>query len=133
MSIRFKRLSETVAAGILAFRGGRHLADRKYRLRGKTLRNFRGSSGGDAAPPGGKSQLYVSQDGRRYDLQSGAQSDFCFRGFFVTPFGEYNLRPTQSDQRGGTQCQKASTRSWPESRTLRQRTAPPKPGRLQHR
>ena len=42
---------------------GRHLAARKYRLHGGTPGIYRGSSGGDAAPPGWKPRLYVSQDG----------------------------------------------------------------------
>ena len=73
-----KRLSENVAAGILACRRGRHLAARKYRLHGGTLRSYRGSSGGDAAPPGWKPRLYVSQDGRRYDFQTGSMTATMF-------------------------------------------------------
>ena len=45
----------------------------KHRLQGGTLKIYQGSSDGDAAPPGWKPRLYVSQDGRRYDFQTGSK------------------------------------------------------------
>jgi hypothetical protein len=45
-------LSENVAAGILACRGGRHLAARKNHPQGKTLKVVSGFPGCDAFPPG---------------------------------------------------------------------------------
>jgi hypothetical protein len=56
-------LSENVAAGILACRGGRHLAARKNRPPVETLAFHHEFPVGDAVPPGWKPRLYVSQDG----------------------------------------------------------------------
>ena len=69
-----KRLSENVAAGILACRGGRHLAARKNHPPVETPAFHHNFLRNDAVPPGWKPRLYVSQDGRRYHFQTGSKT-----------------------------------------------------------